>query len=135
MSMDYYLLCVDTWEAIKLGKFSCLDQKEWFTSGNYVSWNITGWGLDKNRVEGKALLEYIGKFCVLCRNKELRVVPMLFMERIDPDFEAIRILEVDEIMNRVVEPDLEPDEDFDRMPHEEVDRLKRACAAEAARRE
>jgi hypothetical protein len=129
VGINYYLLCVDTFEAIDLGKFSCLDPNEYGGLGNKVSWNVTGWNEGGRRFEGKEFLELIGKFCVLCRDKELRVVSDILLQRIDPNYEAIQFLKIDEVMKRMVDPDVDAYADFDRMPNDLLDRLRCGCSA------
>ena len=130
MSYTYHLLCVDTLEVLHLGKFACLDEK-----GAPIPWKATGW-LDHSvghRIEDEELRGMIEKFLILRRGKELRVVPDMFLDEIDPTGEALHHLDrLAEVMEQKVDPEPDTYDDLRRIPAEFTDRVRRACATTVA---
>jgi len=126
MSYTYHLLCVDTFEVLHLGKFACLDE-----SGEPTPWQATGW-LDHSvgrRIEGDELRCMVERFLILRRGKELRVVPDIFLDEIDPTGEALRHIDtLSEVMDKPMTPEPDTYDDARSIPIEVTDRLKRACA-------
>ncbi len=129
MSYTYHLLCVDTLEVLDLGKFACLDEM-----GMPVPWRATGWldQSDGHRVQGDELRRVVERFLVLHRGKELRVVPGEFLNEIDPTGEALRRIDAfSEVMEQLVNPEPDTNDELRAIPFEVTDRLKRACAQRA----
>lgn len=130
MSHTYHLLCVDTLEALDLGKFVCFDE-----NGSPIPWLATGWldQSDGHRIEGVELWRMVETFLILLRGKELRVVPDTVLHEIDPTGQAIhRIDTYGELLERHVDPSPDTVADLRVFPHEVTDRLRRACAAVVA---
>lgn len=132
MSYTYHLLCVDTLEVLDLGKLVCLDE-----SGVRIPWRATGWRdqSDGHRIEGEELHKAVERFLTLCRGKELRLVPDVYLHEIDPSGEVLqRIDTFGEVMDREVNPPPDTNGDMQRIPTDLTDRLKRICATIIAKR-
>ncbi len=126
MSYTYHLLCVDTLEVLDLGKFACLDEM-----GASIPWQATGWldQSDGHRIQGDELRSVVERFLILRRGKELRVVPDVFLNEIDPTGDALqRIDTVSEVMKQEMNPEPDSYNDARSIPLNVTERLKRACA-------
>jgi hypothetical protein len=117
---------MDTLEVLDLGKFACFDG-----GGLSIPWRATGWRdqSDGHRIEGDELRRMVERFLILCRGKEIRVVPDILLNEIDPTGEALRRVDTnDEVMGRDVVPEPNTENDFCQIPAQVIDRLKSICA-------
>jgi hypothetical protein len=126
MSHLYYLVCVDTGQAFNLGKIVSIDDQ-----GHPLPSHFGGWKEQDSRdwVDGLRLFRLLERFLIINRGKELRLVPELFLDRVDPEGYLTYFDSFEQPSESEISPEPDDDEDTAAIPLSVSEALSRLVSS------
>ena len=113
MSHLYFLVCVDTGQALNLGKIVSMDDQGCARPLGFGGWKDQDSG---DWVQGLRLYNVLERFLILNRGKELRLVPELFLHRVDPEGKLRYIDSFEQLSESEILPEPEDNRDTETIP-------------------